>query len=250
MFTYGFQRVAVFNATQLLMLLYCCCTRSEEASLVSRQKDSEAANSSSRLASTKPSEAKAPLAKVNGAADAAADSSSSSIVQRVWEDVLRLATGVSTGVGSSQLGTPAGAAAAAAVAAGDAAQMRRKALELIEAVLRGGLVAPWSAVAPLVALLTDEAVDTRQAALKVSCGLSCCARGGSLKPDIALGANVICPASMLVCDGEAGHWNGVGGIACLSPIFFKLLWWGVPGWWYTLRLSHVVPLPACFAGSA
>ena len=68
--------------------------RSEEAALVSRQKDTEAASAGSRLASTKPSEAKAPLAKVNGAADAAADSSSSSIVQRIWEDVLKLATGV------------------------------------------------------------------------------------------------------------------------------------------------------------
>lgn len=134
---------------------------------MSRQKDAEAASNTSRLASTNPNETKAPLAKVNGATDAAADSSSDSIVQRVWEDVLKLATGVSNGIGSVHMGTPGHAVAAAAVAAGDAAQMRRKALELIEVVMRGGLVAPWTAVAPLVALLTDEALDTQQAALKV-----------------------------------------------------------------------------------
>ena len=140
--------------------------RSEEAALVSRQKDTEAASAGSRLASTKPSEAKAPLAKVNGAADAAADSSSSSIVQRIWEDVLKLATGVGGMSNSASAAVTPGPAPAAATAA-EAAQMRRKALELIEVVLRAGLVAPWTAVAPLVAQLTDEAVDTRQAALKV-----------------------------------------------------------------------------------
>ena len=103
---------------------------------MARQKESEAANTSSRLASTKPSETKAPLAKVNGAADAAADSSSSSIVQRVWPDVLKLATGVAYG-GAGGMATPGGAA----TAGGDAAQMRRRSLELIEVghILCGGV---------------------------------------------------------------------------------------------------------------
>lgn len=150
--------------------LLCYC-RSEEVALVSRQRDTEAASAGSRLASTKPNEVKAPLAKVNGAADAAADSSSSSIVQRIWEDVLKLATGVGSMSSNGSSAVIPGPTAAAT--AGEAAQMRRKALELIEVVLRAGLVAPWTAVAPLVAQLTDEAVDTRQAALKV------CAVGGT-----------------------------------------------------------------------
>lgn len=38
----------------------------------------------------------------------------------------------------------------------------------LQVVLRGGLVAPWDAVPPLVAQLTDELPETRTAALKVS----------------------------------------------------------------------------------
>jgi hypothetical protein len=37
----------------------------------------------------------------------------------------------------------------------------------MQVVLRGGLVAPWMAVPPLVAQLTDELPDTRATALKV-----------------------------------------------------------------------------------
>lgn len=127
---------------------------------MARQKESEAATSTSRLASTRPSDASGQQAKVNESADAAVESSSSSIIQRVWDDVLRLATGVPP---ASNGNTPGMATAVA----GEAAQMRRKAVELIEVVLKGGHVAPWTAVSPLVAQLTDEAPDTRQAALKV-----------------------------------------------------------------------------------
>lgn len=37
----------------------------------------------------------------------------------------------------------------------------------VQVVLRGGLVAPWDAVPPLVAQLTDELPETRAAALRV-----------------------------------------------------------------------------------
>jgi hypothetical protein len=37
----------------------------------------------------------------------------------------------------------------------------------VQVVLRGGLVAPWMAVPPLVAQLTDELPETRATALKV-----------------------------------------------------------------------------------
>eukprot|EP00879_Flechtneria_rotunda_P021854 GHRR01023045.1.p1 GENE.GHRR01023045.1~~GHRR01023045.1.p1 ORF type:complete len:588 (+),score=234.95 GHRR01023045.1:158-1921(+) len=140
--------------------------RSEEAALKVRQKDAEAASTSSRVPSTNAaSDTSIPLAKVNGETDAAI-SSTSSIIQRVWEHVLRLATAVPIGGVNGVPGTP-GAAAACGSTTVEAAAMRRKALELIEMVLREGLVAPWTAIAALVAQLTDEAPETRALALKV-----------------------------------------------------------------------------------
>eukprot|EP00775_Hariotina_reticulata_P010526 gene10526-10686_t len=149
------------NCTECLEL----CVSSEEAALVSRQKDIEAAAATSRLASTLPTTSKRPLSRVNGETDVTA-ASSSSIIQNVWVDVLRLATGVpgEHSVASVQV-APGGGAGVDAMEA--AATMRRKALELIEVVLRGGLVAPWDAIPPLVAQLTDTAPDTRQAAHRV-----------------------------------------------------------------------------------
>jgi hypothetical protein len=107
-----------------VLLLLCC--RSEEAALETRQAEDLAANTSARLASTKPSEARAPLARVNGQADTALGTS---IVQRVWKDVVRLATATGAGGGGGVAhATPGGGAQAAA----DAAVMRRRALDVIE----------------------------------------------------------------------------------------------------------------------
>lgn len=47
------------------------------------------------------------------------------------------------------------------------AAVRRKALELIEVVLRNGLVAPWTAIPSLVALATDPQPDVASKAVKV-----------------------------------------------------------------------------------
>ncbi|WIA08603.1 hypothetical protein OEZ85_008032 [Tetradesmus obliquus] len=135
--------------------------RSEEAALETRQAEDVAASSSARLASTKSIEVRAPLARVNGQTDTALGTS---IVQRVWKDVVRLATATgAAGSGSASCATPGGGAQVAA----DAAVMRRRALDVIEVVLRCGLMGPWDAGAPLVAQLTDDVPETRAAALKV-----------------------------------------------------------------------------------
>jgi len=79
--------------------------RSEEAALVSGQKDLEVASATSRLASTLQTASKRPLSRVNGEADVTA-SSSSSIIQNVWEDVLKLATGAPGEHAASTWGLP------------------------------------------------------------------------------------------------------------------------------------------------
>lgn len=82
--------------------------------MLARQREAEAAGAAGRLPSTMPAaDTKAPLARVNGANDAAGGSGSSSIIQSVWTYVLQLATGVAAG-------------------GLEAANTRRRALELIE----------------------------------------------------------------------------------------------------------------------
>ena len=45
--------------------------------------------------------------------------------------------------------------------------VHRRVLDLIEVVQRGGLAAPWLAVAPLVALATDPVPETSAKAIKL-----------------------------------------------------------------------------------
>jgi hypothetical protein len=118
----------VYATTLQNGLLLAC--RSEEAALVSRQKDIEVASATSRLASTLPTAGKRPLSRVNGESDATTSSSSSSIIQNVWEDVLRLATGAPGQHAANACVLPGGGAGVNTLEA--AATMRRKALELIE----------------------------------------------------------------------------------------------------------------------
>lgn len=84
---------------------------------------------------------------------------SSGILQGNWDLVLALATD-----------TAPGGAATAEAAQAQAAQVglvRRRVRDLIEAVLRGGLTAPWSAVPALVALATDPQRDVGDGALRL-----------------------------------------------------------------------------------
>lgn len=113
--------------------------RAEEAAVIARQKEAEAAGIAARLPSTlSHADPKAPLAKVNGENDAAGGSGSSSVIQYIWNNVLSLATGVggrSSGGGAAGL-PPATPLAGAGVM--EAAATRRKALELIEVGALGG----------------------------------------------------------------------------------------------------------------
>eukprot|EP00887_Chlorella_sp_A99_P005943 scaffold29.g5943.t1 len=88
-------------------------------------------------------------------------SQSSSILQDNWEAVLALATNAS----------PADPSSAAAGAEGHGVHagtlVRRRVLELMETVLRGGLVGPWTAVEPLCALCTDPLEEVRVRALRL-----------------------------------------------------------------------------------
>ena len=126
--------------------MYACVPlyRAEEAAVIARQKEAEAAGTAARLPSTMRPDTKAPLAKVNGENDIVAGSGSSSIIQYVWQNVLSLATAVGGRSGGSGGGSGSNAAdgglppATPLSVAGvqEAAVTRRKALELIE-VCRG-----------------------------------------------------------------------------------------------------------------
>jgi cohesin loading factor subunit SCC2 len=83
----------------------------------------------------------------------------------MWNDVLALAVDAPAPPAAGSAGAPPGGAPPAPDAASSA--LRRRGLELIEVVLRGGHVAPWTAVAALVALCTDPTPDTRARALRV-----------------------------------------------------------------------------------
>lgn len=106
--------------------------RVEEATLLARQKEAEAASVAGKLPSTLPAqvEAKA-LAKVNGECDAAGGSGSTSVIQCVWPNVLRLATAVPGGGGGAG-GSMAAPPPVSTAAVMEAAATRRKALELVE----------------------------------------------------------------------------------------------------------------------
>lgn len=104
--------------------------RVEEATLLARQKEAEAASVAGKLPSTLPAQVEAKgLAKVNGEGDAAGGSGSTSVIQCVWPNVLRLATAVPGGGGGGG-GSMAPPVSTAAVM--EAAATRRKALELVE----------------------------------------------------------------------------------------------------------------------
>jgi hypothetical protein len=88
--------------------------------------------------------------------------------QGMWNDVLALAVDAPAPTAAAAAAAPSpprGPAAASPEAA--SAALRQRALELAEVVLRGGHVAPWTAVAPLVALCTDPSPSTRARALRV-----------------------------------------------------------------------------------
>lgn len=111
------------------MSLHPLC-RVEEATLLARQKEAEAASVAGKLPSTLPAQVEAKgLAKVNGEGDAAGGSGSTSVIQCVWPNVLRLATAVPGGGGGGG-GSMAPPVSTAAVM--EAAATRRKALELVE----------------------------------------------------------------------------------------------------------------------
>ncbi len=86
--------------------------------------------------------------------------------QRMWDRVLSIATDVSA-PNRQTLDTPPKTPSATNGHSDAAAGMRRRALEVIEATLRGGIVAPWTAIPSLIALLTDANADTKARALRV-----------------------------------------------------------------------------------
>ncbi|GAX81042.1 hypothetical protein CEUSTIGMA_g8477.t1 [Chlamydomonas eustigma] len=155
--------------------------RAEEDLMEERQAKAVQEHANSQLASTLPAsddhgEGHRPLARINGEGDAS--SLTSSVVQKLWPKILALARDVppaaTSGAASKQGGTrapPHGdvyADAAGLALKGDrGAAVRRKVVDLIEVVQRGGLTAPWQCVAPLVALSSDLNSDTAAKALKL-----------------------------------------------------------------------------------
>ncbi|GIM15780.1 hypothetical protein Vretimale_18490 [Volvox reticuliferus] len=136
--------------------------RSEEDILLARQVAARQEAELAQQATTLPDAENRALARRNGEGDNS--SVSSGIVQMLWEKILALATDTTPAPVSSTSGqtpppTPSGTAAA------HGAVVRRRALELIEVVIRGGIVVPWEALPALCALATDPERDTANRAL-------------------------------------------------------------------------------------
>lgn len=144
---------ALVNLTELL--------KAEEDGMFERQALANSAMSKRNQASILPAAALAakPLARINGEGDAG--SATSGVVQRLWKKVLLLTRDApspssSEGQGQGQGGRVDGGAL-----------VRSRVLDLIEVVQRGGLTAPWQAVAPLVTLALDIIPETSHQAIKV-----------------------------------------------------------------------------------
>ncbi|GLI61512.1 hypothetical protein VaNZ11_003892 [Volvox africanus] len=136
--------------------------RSEEDVLLARQAAARKEAELAMQATTLPDAENRALARRNGEGDSS--SVSSGIIQMLWEKILALATDTTPAPASTTCGqtpppTPSGTAAA------HGAVVRRRALELIEVVIRGGIVVPWEALPALCALATDPERDTANRAL-------------------------------------------------------------------------------------
>ncbi|KAK9829724.1 hypothetical protein WJX72_007528 [[Myrmecia] bisecta] len=134
----------------------------EEERLVVRQAEAERQRLANETAVVRKGKGKAEAAAPalptqNGEGDSLAFSSG--ILQEHWDAVLALATDTSL---------PSGTPGCASKDPGDPhnAMVRRRALEVIGAVLKGGLVAPWTAIPHLVALTTDPCRDVGGKALQ------------------------------------------------------------------------------------
>ncbi|GLC46380.1 hypothetical protein PLESTF_001845900 [Pleodorina starrii] len=137
--------------------------RSEEDVLLARQAAARREAAAAQQASTLPDEESRALARRNGEGDSS--SVSSGLIQMLWDKILALATDTTpapvpapTG-GQTPPPTPSGTASA------HGAVVRKRALELIEVVIRGGIVVPWTAMPALCALATDPERDTAARAL-------------------------------------------------------------------------------------
>ncbi|CAD7704601.1 unnamed protein product [Ostreobium quekettii] len=84
----------------------------------------------------------------------------SGILQRLWKPVLELATSVPAQRFSHRNGNDDPGSASSCT-------VRRSALDLMEAALRAGLVAPWTAVAHLIALATDPNLELASRAVRL-----------------------------------------------------------------------------------
>eukprot|EP00798_Chlamydomonas_sp_ICE-L_P003395 gene3395-13435_t len=141
--------------------------RAEEDGMFSRQRVAEEIERQSAGASTLPAAAPKALSRINGEGDGT--SISGSILQQVWPLILALAKDVPGPPPKSQAeppATPLGSGASAG-GLGASAGVRRRVLDLIEIVQRGGLTAPWLAIPSLVALVTDPSPDVSMKALDV-----------------------------------------------------------------------------------
>ncbi|KAG2502251.1 hypothetical protein HYH03_000737 [Edaphochlamys debaryana] len=139
--------------------------RAEEEALVGRQAAARREAKDAGQASTAPeAEAKA-LARRNGEGDTG--SVSSGLIQMLWERVLALATDVTPtpAPGPSASGQTPPATPNGTGSQNPGATVRRRALDLVEVVIRGGIVVPWSAMPALTALATDPERDTAARAL-------------------------------------------------------------------------------------
>ena len=227
----AFKLRALHNLTELL--------RSEDARLVDAQAASRdrAALGGAPLAAATPQGAAGPGGAVPTACGVGDSLSlASGVLQEGWEWVLRLALDPAP--------VPPAPTAAGARDPRHAA-VRRAAVALMDAVDRGGLVAPWTAVPTLVASSTDPAADVAARALRVL------ARAAARAPDMfkaTLADGLPLAASFHAALGDAfggEEGQGQGGAASRSGAADVAR--GVAALYSTL-IRPAKPLRAAFLG--
>ncbi|GMH40118.1 hypothetical protein BSKO_08022 [Bryopsis sp. KO-2023] len=142
------KRTALKNLTELL--------KCEEERMVLCQQESQELQEKKSIVGAAKSPARLPT--MNGEGDGSGFSSA--MLQRVWGNVCASATDVSESTPFSASGSPL-------TPSKQRSDIRLATLELMEAVLKGGMVAPWTAVSPLVALATDPVQTVAERALRL-----------------------------------------------------------------------------------
>ncbi|KXZ45820.1 hypothetical protein GPECTOR_50g614 [Gonium pectorale] len=137
--------------------------RVDEEALLGRQAAARQETAAAQQASTMPEAEARAIARRNGEGDTG--SVSSGMIQMLWDRIVALASDTTPAPPAGGAGGQTPPATPSGTSGAHGAVVRRRALELIEVIIRGGIVVPWSAIPALCALATDPERDTAARAL-------------------------------------------------------------------------------------